>query len=304
MKTENQGAAVAAGVPAGAIGVPGAPVSVREPNTTFGGPPAATGRPPAADNGPSATTGAPNKSAGVRGAFIWSLRQMGLSTAFFAGILVLVVLFISIVLSFFGESFEISFNSFVELPWAVGVFSYFANYGAAFITAGPIFFLVVGIVMPTYLETLLTFGLTRQQYALGLLLAAALLIGGIGLVCTFAALAINQFTLPQDLSFFTLPLRNGLFFLTGWLIVIGYLCRSVIGAILTTSVGAVVFFSELLWPLYLLASPFAVNGTVNLGLFILTAENVGAARLVSALVLIAILIPTVIALTRRVPIKV
>jgi hypothetical protein len=297
MKTENQSTA-------GAAGVPGAPTGSKEPSATVGRPPASNERPPTTNEQPPATASTPNKNAGVRGAFLWSLRQMGLSIAWFAGILVLVVLFIGIVLSIFGEPSETSFRALIELPWASGLSSYFTGYAAAFITAGPIFFLVMGIVMPTYLETLLNFGLTRRQYALGLLLAATLTIGGIGLVDTFAVLVINQFVLSQDLGFLTLLLCNYLFFLTGWFIVAGYLRRRVISCFLTTALGVEIVSVGLSWHSILLESPLASNGTVNLGLFVITPENASIVGLVSTLVLIAILIPTVIALTRRAPIKV
>ncbi|MDR2197661.1 MAG: hypothetical protein LBO07_06845 [Coriobacteriales bacterium] len=235
------------------------------------------------------------KAGGIRGAFIWHMRVMGQSTLWFLGIMLLVVTVINV-----------GFVSFSIIPYPAEPLIY----PSAIAAASNVFLLVMGFVMPSYLESALSFGLTRQQHALALLLCGLAIAGGLALICVLLALPLSQFDLLQSVRFFLPFIHSWFFFLVGWLIVIGYQYRRIVTAILSTLLGIAVLAFGSFWIEWLRMSPLAVDDTSVLHLQpLLQAVEFGGVylgilNLAITIVLIIILMPTVIALTRRISIKV
>jgi hypothetical protein len=108
--------------------------------------------------------------------------------------------------------------------------------------ATAIYMLVLGIVLPLYLEILMGQGATRHQFTVALLSASALTACALALINVVVALIFADFTV---LSVLRWALSNWFFFLVGWLIVIGYQFRHVITAVASTLVGICLLT---LWP--------------------------------------------------------
>ncbi|MDR1635268.1 MAG: hypothetical protein LBS27_10200 [Bifidobacteriaceae bacterium] len=174
---------------------------------------------------------APGKAGapGVGQAFAYHAGVMGVATAWFAAILaaVLALLFL---LGLAASRFawldprpELSADAIAPL---------FAN-------ASGFYLVVMGIVMPFYLPLLLDFGVTRGRHARALLLAG---------VCAAAALAVLDALLGaltggfQALSVPAAFTGGCALFLVGWLAVLGYQFRRVLGAVVSTAAAAALLF--------------------------------------------------------------
>ncbi|MDR1083125.1 MAG: hypothetical protein LBL27_04575 [Coriobacteriales bacterium] len=228
----------------------------------------------------------------VKNALVYYLRPMGLTTLWFLGIFALVFL----LLVFFATSARLIFSSPLvgyELGSEGLIFS------AILSSAGSVYLLVMGITMQTYLETMLSFGLTRRQNTLALLLGSALMAL---LLTLIGALITALFGSEGPDPSFNLPLWHLRVFLSGWLsyllgwfIVIGYQYRHTLAALLSTAMGATLLL-------------FSSSGD-GWGLFPLINSALGSdetllLRTGSSLLLSLVLIAAIIPLTRRIPIKV
>jgi hypothetical protein len=225
----------------------------------------------------------------LRGAYLWHLRVMGLTTLCFVGIVALITILLNVASEVYGW-----FSSAEPITYPLMIAG-----------SSAVFLLVMGIVMPTFLEVILSFGITRRQNALALLLTAATLAGGLVLIYVLGTLILRQFDLTQNLTLLSFFIYGWLMFLIGWFIVIGYQYRSVLAAILTTLLGCLMFLYGTSWPTFLHgAFPATDSNLMERGWLALIGENTAILSLISALILIAILTPTIIALTRRIPLKV
>jgi hypothetical protein len=228
----------------------------------------------------SAEAGAPNRNHGLRGAFICHMNNMGSPTLWFLGIATLIAVLLST-----------GFRSPLEacLVLIVGT--------------SPVFLLVMGIVMPTYLESMLSFGVTRKQHATALLLSGAALTGGLALIAGILILPISgadpiNYPIAFTFAWFS--------FLIGWLISIGYQYRHVLTAFFSTLIGVALFLLGPSWPHFLLmrVPVDPLTARVSLGLLDISPANANILSFASMALVIVILMPTVLALTRRIPIKV
>ncbi|MDR1422810.1 MAG: hypothetical protein LBI64_08125 [Coriobacteriales bacterium] len=112
--------------------------------------------------------------------------------------------------------------------------------------------LVLGTIMPLYLETMLGFGLTRRQHAVALLGAAGTISVGLALVSGCAAVVLGLLnasgpTVVGVPELVAIALSDCLCFIAGWFIILGYQLRRVWSACLTTAVGASLFLFLLPW---------------------------------------------------------
>ncbi|MDR1185009.1 MAG: hypothetical protein LBK67_09460 [Coriobacteriales bacterium] len=229
-----------------------------------------------------ATDGRP-EMLGAKHAFVYYLRLMGLAALTFLEVLALLMLAMDlaiIISNALDASMELfGYSELLPLSLLSGVL----------VNASNVFLLVMGIVMPTYLETMLNFGLTRRQNTYALLLVSALLTLGFALIILLVSLPSGGFGLLGS----TLVFVNGwLSYLTGWFIVIGYQYRRVLTAFLTTAVGAALNFI-LLFQLAPLAQYTLVNQVEG------SLAALGVSLLISLILIFAI-----IPLTSRIPIKV
>jgi hypothetical protein len=254
-----------------------------------------------ANTGRSVPLATPCRHSGVRAAFTWHLRAMGLTTVCFLAIIALIMIFMEIVFSSTGSSVTVE-AIFAPLSPNVSLV-YVAEYLVVLGASCSFYFLVLGIIMPTYLEVLLGFGLTRKQNALGLLLAGAAIINTLAIAGALVGLLISQFDLPYSLNILRAFIGADLSFLVGWFIVTGYQFRSVIGSALTTAIGAAICLLGNTWAALI---PEPTDGVRTLVFMKVTAAETDTEVIgfISALILIAILMPTIIALTRRIPLKV
>ncbi|MDR1183272.1 MAG: hypothetical protein LBK67_00565 [Coriobacteriales bacterium] len=246
---------------------------------------------------PSETPGKKAEPGGVRAAFICHMYIMGSTTLWFLGILALITLLFNATSVLF------------DWPGWNGLLSY----SLLITVASPVFLLVMGIVMPSYLESMLSFGATRKQHALALLLTGMAVTAGLALISSIMIVIIKQFNLDPavvDLTYLTYPqllsffLQDCLFFLTGWFIVIGYQYRRVFTAFLSTLIGPVLLLSRDSWNWLFSQSSLVTSGMANSGLLRTISEGGILADLISTAILVAILLPAILALTRRIPIKV
>jgi hypothetical protein len=230
----------------------------------------------------------PRRHSGIRAAFIWHLRTMGLTTLCFVGVVALITLVLNVAAEVYGW---LSLTEPMTYPLMLA-------------GSTGIFLLVMGIIMPTYLEAMLSFGITRRQNTVALLLAAATVTGGLLLTYVVGTLIGCQLDPAQNLTLLSFFVYSWLFFLIGWFVVIGYQYHSGI-AILTTLLGLILFLYGTSWPMFLHDAYSEANSTnlVDLGFLALISENTATLSFISALVLIAILMPTIIALTCRIPLK-
>jgi hypothetical protein len=231
---------------------------------------------------------------GVRAAFICHLYIMGSTTLWFLGILALITLLFNTTSVLFGWP---EWEELLSYPLLITVTS-------------PVFLLVMGIIMPSYLESMLSFGATRKQHTLALLLTGMAVIVGLSLVSSIMIVIVKQFNLdptavdltyPQLLSFF---LQDCLFFLVGWFIVVGYQYRRVLTAFLSTLIGPALLLSKGSWNWLFSQSSLVTSSMANSGLLRTISESGLLADLISTAILVAILLPAILALTRRIPIKV
>jgi hypothetical protein len=216
------------------------------------------------------------------------MRSMGVATLWFLGIyaLVMAVLYPLIVIDVF-DLFGRDTASPIRLSETVA-------------SASSIYLLVTGIVMPSYLETALSFGLTRRQNACALLLVSALLAFGLTLVSELVALVFAE---PANFLWSIQAFLHGWFFyLIGWLIVIGYQYRRIIGALLTTALGVGLFFSLLAftpsWSFVL--GETSVLNSISEGALVSLLFLFSPFSLLACLALALV----IVLLTRRIPIKV
>ncbi|MDR3053426.1 MAG: hypothetical protein LBU48_06160 [Coriobacteriales bacterium] len=180
-----------------------------------------------ANAGGAGMHGAAGSTRGAMQAFRWLIKQMGLSTLFFLAIFAVVMVVINLMLTHVDV-----LDANALLPYSEVLPNSTAGY-----------MLVMGIVMPLYLEILLGQGATRRQFAVGLLGASALIASALALVNVMIALVLADVTVLSVLGW---ALGNWFYFLVGWLIVIGYQYRHVITAILSTLIGICLLS---LWPL-------------------------------------------------------
>jgi hypothetical protein len=257
-----------------------------------------SGRPSETPSGrPSETPSKKAETGGVRAAFICHMYIMGSTTLWFLGILALITLLFNTTSVLFGWP---EWGELLSYPLLITVTS-------------PVFLLVMGIIMPSYLESMLSFGTTRRQHALALLLTGMAVTVGLALVSSIMIVIVRQFNLdpvvvnltyltyPQLLSFF---LQDCLFFLIGWFIVIGYQYRRVLTAFLSTLIGPVLLLSRDSWNWLFSQSSLVTSSMASSGLLRTISESGILADLISTAILVAILLPTILALTRRIPIKV
>ncbi|MDR2107928.1 MAG: hypothetical protein LBP28_00495 [Coriobacteriales bacterium] len=198
---------------------PTAPAPVG-PSSTGPAAPAA-GSAASAPSGPSSTSNlaAPAPSHAIRAALICHARVMGLSCLWFLGIVTALLLLFSGVFGAFNITL---FNSTPAPP-------------AMLANASCVYLFVMGIVMSSYLETLLNFGITRRQCALALLAASALNAAVLAFISGLATIAYTGFDPLRMLNLLLICWYN---YLLGWLIATGYQHRRVITAFCTTLVGA------------------------------------------------------------------
>jgi hypothetical protein len=201
---------------------------------------------------------------------------MGVSTLFFLAIFAVVIVVINLTLTRVDVLDENALLPYSEiLP-----------------NSTAIYMLVMGIIMPLYLEILLGQGATRRQFAVGLLGASVLFACALALVNAVIALAFADATL---LSIPRWALANWFPFLAGWIIVIGYQYRRVITGFASTLIGVCLLTLSPLWPSY-----FNFNGMVPTLLGSVPALLSVAIGFAASLVLAVI----ILVLTRRIPIKV
>ncbi|MDR1015178.1 MAG: hypothetical protein LBL86_09430 [Coriobacteriales bacterium] len=220
----------------------------------------------------------------VRHALVYYLRSMGLATACFLGILVLLSLLFDLLILTTNVLELFDRSELQALPTFV----------AMLLTSSNVFLLVMGIVMQTYLETMLGFGLTRKQNSCALLLASALMALVLALVGALGFLLGGQFELLGSLQAFT---GGWLSYLIGWFIVIGYQYRRVLAAALSTALGAALFWLVASYGSLLLVP-------LMMRIDALGREEASALAYGLSLLVGLALIPAILALARRIPLKV
>jgi hypothetical protein len=209
---------------------------------------------------------------------------MSLYTLIFLGCLVLVFLLLPHLLTVT----VILSDDISPLTWPVLYLQAFAN-------ASCIYLLVMGIVMQSYLETLLNFGLTRRQNTYALLLVSVLMAFAFALISSLVGVLLGEFDPLWGIQLFA---ANWMSYLLGWLIVIGYQYRRVLAAILSTAIGAALLFSFVpaVWQ----------SGWLTLLLATSTSSPELTSMLTSGILLLVslALMLAIIPLTSRIPIKV
>ncbi|MDR2107992.1 MAG: hypothetical protein LBP28_00840 [Coriobacteriales bacterium] len=240
-----------------------------------------------------------SKGSAIRNALVWYMRvtKVGPSLLTLLGVVVLIMVlfntgFATLATSSLSELAS-SFLPEFTIPPPPEPLSYpliIALGNASFLGA-------MGLTMPIGLESDLSFGLTRKQHALALLLCGLILAGGLAITSVLVALPLSQFDLVQSSRFLLLFFYDCFFFLIGWLVIIARQYRHFPIASIFTVGGIALYLLEPLWSKWTL-------GTVNLGLLVINDTNAGILSLVGIVVLTGILVPTIITLTCRTPIKV
>jgi hypothetical protein len=224
----------------------------------------------------------------MRGTLIWYLYNMGSSTAWFLGIMALLTLLTSTAFAIFDPP---------SRPITVAAYEMFA-------ASSLLYQLVMGLVMPTYLESMLSFGLTRRQNALAMLVTSALMALGLSLLNNLLAIPLGAFAPVQIVSMF---LNEWLCFLGGWFIVIGYQYRRVVTAFLSTLFSVVLLGYSWSTRLLLMFPP-AVDTHVELELWevllAISETNIDILNFAGTVLIIVILALAALFLTRYIPIKV
>lgn len=174
-------------------------------------------------------TAAAAKNNDTLNAFKYFLQQLGKTTLVSAAIFTFVMFVLNVAFNYFGVS------SGGDIEWL--------TYPAILQLSIPYFMLVLGIIMPCYMELLLGYGITRRQQSVGLLGATAVISIATAIVYATLLVFAGEFSLSQSAG---QVLSNWYYFLFGWVIVLGYLYRRVFAAIASTLAGiALLGF----WPL-------------------------------------------------------
>jgi hypothetical protein len=222
-------------------------------------------------------------------AFRHCLWRMMLVSVWFLGIFVLMMTLVWILVDRFAEN--------VQEPL------FLPN---IFVNAMGIYLMVLGITWPLNLELMLNFGLTRHQHSFALLGAGAVLAAFLVLLGVLARLFVASFTPFEVFTGFIYGFIYGCFlFLIGWFIVLGYQLRRVIAAILSTLIGAALFF---LWQpplltLYGAASYGPLTTVFNLTEPEITSLPFMVFMLLATMIFYVGLITTILLGTRRISIK-
>jgi hypothetical protein len=147
--------------------------------------------------------------------------QLGLATLWFFGFAFVVGIGLNIVFAAFGAVFASDVPVHTMLP-----------------ASAAIYMLVMGIIMPQYLELVMNHGATRKQHALGLLGAGIVMSCLLTIICAIVATIFGDFDVSVAVHGLLVSFSC---FMTGWVIVLGYQLRRVFAAFLTTLFGIVMF---------------------------------------------------------------
>jgi hypothetical protein len=187
-------------------------------------------------------------------------------------VVVLNIIFASIGLTTENTTEQIVYDSFLSLrhswPWCI---------------------LVCGICFPLRLKNMLSFGLTRGQFAAGLIWAGILITTGFAVLSAIISTAMNHADPLTDL------LIAFSYWLFGWIVAVGFQYRNVF-----TSAGGIALAVFLIYALIQFAYVEQALGTWNVATGFFEFSAPGAAVLVIADVLLATVLRF---LTKRIPVR-
>ncbi|MDR1292651.1 MAG: hypothetical protein LBJ91_04565 [Clostridiales Family XIII bacterium] len=156
----------------------------------------------------------------------------------------------------------------------------------------PWFILVYGICAPLYLKNMLSFGLTRGQFATGLIWASALVTAGYVALDAIISAVTGQFAAANLLSDFLIAFS---FWLFGWIVAVGFQYRNVF-----TSAGGIALAVFLIYALIRYAYVEQALGSWNVETYFFEFSAPGAAMLAAADALLAAVLHF---LTRRISVR-
>jgi hypothetical protein len=156
----------------------------------------------------------------------------------------------------------------------------------------PWFILVYGICAPLHLKNMLSFGITRGQFATGIIWAGALVTAGYVALDAIVSAVTGQFAAANLLSDFLISFS---FWLFGWIVAVGFQYRNVF-----TSAGGIALSVFLIYALIRYAYVEQALGTWSEPAYFFELSALGAAVFVAADVLLATVLRF---LTKRIPVS-